>query len=142
MGHRHDSDAAADTKADASVTLMPLVNHERVLEMIDLICEGEPAAFGRWVDFLDADLAKFAALLSIAGTTESNLKIFDAAHALKGTCLNLGAPALGALFAELERHAKQSEWEALLLRYGESRELEAQSTHLLREVAANSGGGG
>ncbi len=142
MEHKHDSDAAADTKADASVALMPLVNHERVLEMIDLICEGEPAAFGRWVDYLETDLAKFAALLSVAGTTEHNQKIFDAAHALKGTCLNLGAPALGALFAELERHAKASDWEALLLRYGESRELETQSTYLLREAAANGGGDG
>ena len=139
MEHVQASDVTASSNAkpsaEPSAVVTPLVDHERVLEMIDLICEGEPAAFGSWVGYLEADLAKFAALMSDAGSTDRNLNILNTAHALKGTCLNLGAPALGALFAELEKHAKEGQWDALLLRYQESRALEIQSTNSLREVA-------
>ena len=116
----------------------PLVDPERVLEMIDLICEGEPAAFDRWIAYLEADLAKLAALLPGSGTTESNLGIQSAVHSLTGTCMNLGVPMLAVLFAELERYAKEGKSAALNQRYAQGRDLEARSILALREFTAKS----
>jgi HPt (histidine-containing phosphotransfer) domain-containing protein len=127
-----------DTKTDTSASSKPLIDIERVAEVIDLICEGEPAAFARWIDHLETDVAKFAALLAGAGTTESIRSLQGAAHALKGTCLNLGASALGGLFAALERDAKEGNLTTLHQRYAGGRELKAQSIRALREVAGKS----
>lgn len=134
------TNATAETSAADSINASPimLIDPERVEEVIDLICEGEPAAFDRWIAYLESDLAKFGMLLPGAGTTESIRDIQSAAHLLKGTCLNIGAQALGALFAALERDAKEGKSTALNQRYAEGRVLEARSVHALREVAAKS----
>ena len=130
--------ATANTNANASPAL--LIDLEHVREVIELICEGEPAAFDRWIGYLESDLNKFETLLPGAGTTESNASIQGAAHSLKGTCLTMGAKALGVFFAEIERDAKAGKSAAFNQRYAEGRELEARSLHALREVAAKGSG--
>ena len=129
---------AATANTNASPTL--LIDLEHVREVIELICEGEPAAFDRWIGYLESDLNKFETLLPGAGTTESNASIQGAAHSLKGTCLTMGAKALGVFFAEIERDAKAGKSAAFNQRYAEGRELEARSLHALREVAAKGSG--
>ncbi len=130
------SDPIPVTNSSTSPTA--LVDHERVAEVIDLVCEGEPGAFGKWIDYLVADLAKFQALLSGASTTESHRGIQSAAHSIKGTCLNLGAQALGELFSALEQEARECNSAALNQRYAANRDLETQSIQALR--AATIGG--
>jgi HPt (histidine-containing phosphotransfer) domain-containing protein len=116
---------------------MPLIDDERVEEMIDLICGGKHAALNRWIDYLEADLAKFEPLLSGAGTPEGNREIQGAAHSIKGTCLNIGAHALGDVFSGLEQEAKEgASAAALAARFAASRELGAQSIRALREISA------
>jgi HPt (histidine-containing phosphotransfer) domain-containing protein len=125
-----------NTAACTDASEPPLVDPERVIEVIDLICEGEPAAFDRWIGYLEADIAKLGALLRNTGTNENDRAIQGAAHSLKGTCMNLGVPVLAALFAELEQYAKEGKSEALTQRYAQGRDLEARSIHALREFAA------
>lgn len=120
----------------ASSASTPLIDHERAEEVIDLICEGEHAAFGGWVDHLEADLTKFEALLPAIDTMESNRSIQGAAHAIKGTCLNLGAMALGELFSTLEQDAKEGKYAALNQRYAESFSVKSESIRELRAIAA------
>jgi HPt (histidine-containing phosphotransfer) domain-containing protein len=117
----------------------PLIDHERAEEVIDLICEGEHAAFGGWVDHLETDLAKFEALLPATDTMESNRDIQGAAHSIKGTCLNLGAIALGELFSTLEQDAKEGKLAALNQRYAESFKIKTESIRELRAIAAKGG---
>jgi HPt (histidine-containing phosphotransfer) domain-containing protein len=124
------SDPIPVTNSGAAPTA--LVDHERVAEVIDLVCEGEPGAFGKWIDYLVADLAKFQALLPGASTAESHRGIQSAAHSIKGTCLNLGAQALGELFSALEQEAREGNSAALNQRYAASRDLETQSIQALR----------
>jgi HPt (histidine-containing phosphotransfer) domain-containing protein len=113
-----------------------LIDHERAEEVIDLICEGEHAAFGGWVDHLETDLAKFEALLPATDTMESNRGIQGAAHSIKGTCLNLGAIALGELFSLVEQDAKEGKLAALNQRYAESLTIKTESIRELRAIAA------
>ena len=61
--------ATADTNTSPAL----LIDLEHVREVIELICEGEPAAFDRWIGYLESDLNKFETLLPGAGTTESNV---------------------------------------------------------------------
>lgn len=114
-----------------------LIDCERVAEVIDLICEGEYAALNGWVDYLQTDLNKFEALLSGPDTAEKNKNIQSAAHSIKGTCLNLGAQALGDLFSEFERDAKEGKSQALNQRLADCRVLGAKSVQALREIAVN-----
>jgi HPt (histidine-containing phosphotransfer) domain-containing protein len=113
-----------------------LIDHERVAEVIDLVCEGGHATFSQWIDYLQTDLTKFEALLSATDTTDNNRGIQSAAHSIKGTCLNLGAQALGELFSALEQEAKEGKSAALNQRYAEGRDLETQSILALRDVVA------
>lgn len=131
-----DRTQSDETSANADAAVTPLVDPERVLEVIDLICESEPAAFDRWIGYLEADLAKLAALMPGSGATESDRAIQNTAHSLKGTCMNLGAPVLADLFAELERYAKEGKSDVLNQRYAQDRDLEARSIQALREFAA------
>ena len=131
-----DRAQSEDTPTGTDAANTSLIDPERVLEIVDLICEGEPLAFDRWIGYLEADLAKLAALLPGSGTTESDGSIQSATHSLKGTCMNLGVPVLAALFAELERYAKEGKSVALNQRYAQSRDLETRSVLALREFAA------
>jgi HPt (histidine-containing phosphotransfer) domain-containing protein len=114
----------------------PLIDLERVQEVIDLICEGEHAALGRWIDHLETDLGKFGVLLPSAGTSDGDHNIQIAAHSIRGTCLNMGAQALGELFSALEQDAKENKSARLTQRYAENRELEKRSIAALRVIAA------
>jgi HPt (histidine-containing phosphotransfer) domain-containing protein len=119
---------------DTPATL--LIDEERVLEVIDLICEGEPAALERWIAYLEADITKLENLLPCTNSKESLAALYDVSHALKGTCANMGAQALGALFIALEKDAKAGNAAALNQRYADGKMLGSQSIQALREFMA------
>lgn len=123
------------TATPAGASSMPLIDDERAEEMVDLICGGAHAALNRWIDYLAADIAKFEALLPGAGTSEGMREIQGAAHSIKGTCLNIGAQRLAALFSTIEQDAKESAVSALLDRYAASPGLAAESVQALREIS-------
>jgi HPt (histidine-containing phosphotransfer) domain-containing protein len=54
-----------------------------------------------------------------------------AAHTLKGTCRQLGAMALGQLFADIERVAKAGDYAAARQQYDDGAALIAQSLEAL-----------
>ncbi|MEQ1517839.1 MAG: Hpt domain-containing protein [Usitatibacteraceae bacterium] len=116
---------------DASAT--PLINEERVLEVIDLICEGEPTALERWIAYLEADIARFESLLPCTTAKESFAALYDVSHALKGTCANMGAQALGALFIALENDAKANDATTLNQRYADGKSIGPRSAQALRD---------
>ena len=57
-----------------------------------------------------------------------------AAHTLKGTSLQLGATAMGELFAEIERAAKAGDAAAAARAYEGGAELIAQSLEALKKA--------
>jgi HPt (histidine-containing phosphotransfer) domain-containing protein len=123
------------TATNTGASSMPLIDDERVEEMIDLICGGAHAALSRWIDYLEADVAKFEALLPVAGTAEGIREIQGMAHSIKGTCLNIGAQALGALFSKIEQAAKEGAVAALNEYSTATRALAGQSVRALREIS-------
>jgi HPt (histidine-containing phosphotransfer) domain-containing protein len=123
------------TSANDGAPSMPLIDDERVEEMIDLICGGAHAALNRWIDYLVADIAKFEALLPGAGTAGGIREIQSAAHSIKGTCLNIGAQALGARFSRIEQDAKEGAVAAINEHFAAVRVLAAQSVQALREIS-------
>jgi HPt (histidine-containing phosphotransfer) domain-containing protein len=57
-----------------------------------------------------------------------------AAHTLKGTCRQLGAAALGDLFADIERSTKAGDYAGAKRRYDGSASLIAQSLEALKRA--------
>ena len=57
-----------------------------------------------------------------------------AAHTLKGTCRQLGAAALGDLFAEIERSAKAGDYAEAKRKFDEGASLIAQSLEALKRA--------
>jgi HPt (histidine-containing phosphotransfer) domain-containing protein len=57
-----------------------------------------------------------------------------AAHTLKGTCLQLGAQALGELFAEVERIAKTGDYAGAKRKFEDNQSLVARSLEALRQA--------
>lgn len=123
------------TATNSGASSMPLIDDERVEEMVDLICGGAHAALNRWIDYLEADVAKFEGLLSGTGTAEGMREIQGAAHSIKGTCLNIGAQALATLFSKIEQSAKEGAVTALLDHFAASRAVAAESVQALREIS-------
>jgi HPt (histidine-containing phosphotransfer) domain-containing protein len=57
-----------------------------------------------------------------------------AAHTLKGTCRQLGAAALGDLFAEIEASAKAGDYDAARRKFDDGAGLIAQSLEALKRA--------
>jgi HPt (histidine-containing phosphotransfer) domain-containing protein len=57
-----------------------------------------------------------------------------AAHTLKGTCRQLGAMALGDLFAEIERSAKEGDYAEAKRKFDGGATLIAQSLEALKQA--------
>jgi HPt (histidine-containing phosphotransfer) domain-containing protein len=123
------------TADDASASSIPLIDDERVEEMVDLICGGKHAALARWIDHLETDVAKFEVLMSGANTVGELREIQGAAHSIKGTCLNIGATVLGSLYAKLEQDAKEGATAALKDNFAAARVVVVQSMQALREIS-------
>jgi len=83
---------------------------------------------------LEASLAGFGAAFSDHLARGDAASAVRAAHTLKGTCRQLGAQALGDLFADIERLAKAADYAEAKRRFDGSASLIAQSLEALKRA--------
>lgn len=83
---------------------------------------------------LEASLAGFGAAFSEHIARGDATGAERAAHTLKGTCRQLGAHALGDLFAEIERSAKAGDYAEAKRKFECSAELIAESLEALKDA--------
>jgi HPt (histidine-containing phosphotransfer) domain-containing protein len=81
---------------------------------------------------LEASLAGFAAAFSDYIARGDTTGAERAAHTLKGTCLQLGAQALGDLFADIEHSAKAGDYAEAKRKFDGGASLIAQSLEALK----------
>jgi HPt (histidine-containing phosphotransfer) domain-containing protein len=87
-----------------------------------------------FVSRLEGHLAGFGAAFSdhvARGDTQGAVR---AAHTLKGTCRQLGAVALGELFAEVEESAKAGNFEEAKRKFEAGASLVAESLEALKRA--------
>jgi HPt (histidine-containing phosphotransfer) domain-containing protein len=83
---------------------------------------------------LEASLAGFGATFSEHVARGDGAGAVRAAHTLKGSCRQLGAQALGQLFADIERIAKAGDHAAAIRTFDAAAELIAQSIEALKRA--------
>jgi len=83
---------------------------------------------------LEASLAGFRATFSSLVARGDAAGAVRAAHTLKGSCRQLGAQALGELFADIERAAKAGDHAAALRTFDAASELIAESIEALKSA--------
>ena len=83
---------------------------------------------------LEGDLAGFGAAFSDCITRGDTTGTVRAAHTLKGTCRQLGAQALGDLFADIERSAKSGDYAEAQRTFHGGASLIAQSIEALKHA--------
>jgi HPt (histidine-containing phosphotransfer) domain-containing protein len=83
---------------------------------------------------LEASLAGFPAAFSKLVAHGDAAGAVRAAHTLKGTCRQLGAMALGELFAEIEGSAKAGDYDAARRQFDGGAALIAQSVEALKRA--------
>lgn len=83
---------------------------------------------------LEASLGGFAAAFSGLVARGDAAGAVRAAHTLKGTCRQLGAMALGDLFAEIESSAKAGDYDSARRQFDGGAVLIAQSIEALKSA--------
>ena len=73
---------------------------------------GRDGIFAGCVQKLESNLAEFRAAFAACVKRGDTLGAVRAAHTLKGSCRQLGAQALGDLFADIERCVKEGDYVA------------------------------
>ena len=108
-------------------------------ELIDQIRQIERAT-GRtdvlsgFVAKLEGSLAGFGAAFTDCVARGDTAGAVRAAHTLKGTCRQLGAAALGDLFAEVESVAKAGDYAGAKRAFEDGASVVAQSLHALKHA--------
>jgi len=87
-----------------------------------------------FVQKLEATLAGFSAAFSAQVARGDTVGAVRAAHTLKGTCRQLGAPALGDLFAEIETAAKAGDFAEAQRKFEAGASVIAQSLEALKSA--------
>lgn len=95
---------------------------------------GQKDLFAGFVRKLEGFLAAFSADFSNLVARGDTVGAVRAAHTLKGTCRQLGALALGDLFAEIEASAKAGDYAAAKARFDGSATLIAESLQALKQA--------
>jgi HPt (histidine-containing phosphotransfer) domain-containing protein len=95
---------------------------------------GRDDVLSGFVRKLEGNLAGFAAAFSDYIARGDTTGAVRAAHTLKGTCLQLGARALGDLFAEIERSAKAGDYAEAKRKFDGGASLIAQSLEALKQA--------
>jgi HPt (histidine-containing phosphotransfer) domain-containing protein len=83
---------------------------------------------------LEANLASFATTFSEHLACGDAASAVRAAHTLKGSCRQLGAQALGDLFADIERIAKSGEHAEAMRRFDAAASLIEESLQALKRA--------
>jgi len=95
---------------------------------------GREDLFAGFVRNLEGNLEAFGAELSQCVARDDARGAALAAHALKGSCRQLGAPALGDLFARIELAAKAGDYAAAEEAYRSAAGLIAHSLAALKQA--------
>ena len=95
---------------------------------------GQKDLFSGFVRKLEGFLAAFSADFSNLVARGDTVGAVRAAHTLKGTCRQLGALALGDLFAEIEASAKAGEYAQAKAKFDGSGSLIAESLAALKKA--------
>jgi HPt (histidine-containing phosphotransfer) domain-containing protein len=95
---------------------------------------GRDDVLSGFVRTLEGKLAGFGAAFSDHVARGDGTGATRAAHTLKGTCHQLGAHALGELFADIERSAKAGDFTEAKSKFDGAAELIAQSLEALRKA--------
>jgi histidine phosphotransfer protein HptB len=95
---------------------------------------GRNDVLSRFVRTLEQNLAGFDASFRACIASGDPAGAARAAHTLKGTCLQLGAQALGKLFADIECSAKAGDYAEAKRRFDSSSSLIAQSLQALKHA--------
>ena len=95
---------------------------------------GRDGIFAGCVSKLEANLADFAASFASCIARGDASGATRAAHTLKGSCRQLGAQALGDLFADIERWAKAGDYKAAQRTFDGGAGLIADSLEALKRA--------
>ena len=95
---------------------------------------GRDDVLSGFVRELERNLAGFGAALSDYITRGDVIGPVRAAHTLKGVCQQLGAQALGDLFADIERSAKAGDYAEAKRKFEGSAGLIAESLEALKHA--------
>jgi HPt (histidine-containing phosphotransfer) domain-containing protein len=95
---------------------------------------GRDGVFATFVRNLEASLAGFGATFAACIARGDATGAMLAAHSLKGSCSQLGAQALGDLFAEIERFAKAGDYTEAQRTFERSAGLIADSLQALKQA--------
>jgi HPt (histidine-containing phosphotransfer) domain-containing protein len=95
---------------------------------------GRDGIFAGCVRNLEAHLAAFRSSFAACVARGDAAGAARAAHTLKGSCLQLGAQALGQLFADIERWAKAGDYAEAQRRFDGSAALIADSLEALKRA--------
>ena len=121
------------TMPDMNATL--LLDRERIDEIRHIErAAGRDDVLSGFVRTLEGNLAGFAAAFSDCIARGDTTAAERAAHTLKGTCRQLGAQALGDLFADIERSAKAGDYAEAKRKFEGSASLIAQSLEALKRA--------
>jgi hypothetical protein len=95
---------------------------------------GRDGVLSGFVRKLEGNLAGFGAAFSDSIARGDTTGAVRAAHTLKGTCHQLGAQALGDLFADIERSAKAGDYAEAKRKFDGGANLIAQSLEALKRA--------
>jgi len=95
---------------------------------------GQTQLFAGFVRKLEGFLAGFSADFSSLVARGDTVAAVRAAHTLKGTCRQLGAVALGDLFADIERSAKAGDFDQAKRTFDGAASLISASLEALKQA--------
>jgi len=94
---------------------VPSVDLERLDMLRDLCSETDPALLGEMLEAWEEEAARRLADARTALATDDACRLKTAAHALKGSCSNIGVMRLSELSRRLERELNSTPFAAELL---------------------------
>jgi HPt (histidine-containing phosphotransfer) domain-containing protein len=114
---------------------VPLLNRE-ILDEIKRLEEatGKHDLLASFVRMLEGNLAGFGTTFSDCVARGDPSSALRAAHTLKGASRQLGAQALGELFAEIERSAKAGDYAEARRKFDDGAALIARSVEALKQA--------
>jgi HPt (histidine-containing phosphotransfer) domain-containing protein len=116
-------------------TYSPLLDRQSIEEIRHIERKlGRNDVLSGFVRTLEETLAGFAATFSDCIARGDTAAAARAAHTLKGTCLQLGARALGDLFAEIERSAKAGNYAEAKRKFDGGASVVAESLEALKHA--------
>ncbi len=128
--------APTEKSCRITITMATLLLDRGLVDEIRRIerATGRDDLLSGFVRQLEANLAGFGATLSDYIARGDAIGPVRAAHTLKGVCQQLGAQALGDLFADIERSAKAGDYAEAKRKFDGSAGLIAQSLEALKHA--------